>query len=76
MDLPDNIPRPGLSRERQQILVRKIREFCSKDQQDRVCPQPSALLPLSNEDEEVSGLLYYSIIVLDGSYNVLFYCVL
>ena len=30
MDLPDNIPRPGLSRE-QQYLYDKIREFCTED---------------------------------------------
>ena len=51
LDLPEEIDRPGLSRDRQQYLYEKIREFCSEEQQDRVCPQPTAPLP----DEESSG---------------------
>ena len=53
-DLPDTIPRPGLSHERQQYLYEKIREFCSEDQQDRVCPKPSAPPrdPLSDDEED------------------------
>ena len=40
-DLPDEIVPPGLSLERQWYLYDKIRDFCSDDAKDIVCPKPS-----------------------------------
>ena len=39
-DLPDEIVPPGLSLERQWYLYDKIRDFCSDDAKDIVCPKP------------------------------------
>ena len=44
-ELPNMITPPGLSIERQWYLYEKIREFCSVDSQDLVCPMPSHPLP-------------------------------
>ena len=44
-ELPDVIIPPGLSPERQWYLYDKIREFCSEESRDLVCPQPTQ--PLS-----------------------------
>ena len=38
--LPEKITAPGLSLERQYYLYNKIREFCSDDVKDLVCPKP------------------------------------
>lgn len=42
-ELPDLIPPPGLSRERQAYLYTEIRPFCDADKQDLVCPAPPPL---------------------------------
>ena len=42
--LPAVIDPPGLSLERQWYLHNKIREFCSEEARDLVCPQPSTPL--------------------------------
>jgi len=39
-ELPPVVVPSGLSRERQQYLFDKIREFCPADKQDIVCPKP------------------------------------
>ena len=44
-NLPDIIPPPGLTLERQWYLHHKIREFCSKNTKDIVCPLPLHPLP-------------------------------
>jgi len=44
-DLSDIVVPPGLSLERQWYLHDKIREFCSDDSEDTVCPKPSHPLP-------------------------------
>ena len=38
--LPDIIPPPGLSKERQAYLFNEIRQFVDVDKRDRVCPAP------------------------------------
>ena len=43
-NLPPVIDPPGLSLERQWYLYNKIREFCSEDTRDMMCPQPSTPL--------------------------------
>jgi hypothetical protein len=45
--LPPEIKPPGLSRERQEYLYQKIREFCPPETRDIVCPNPDAT-PLSS----------------------------
>ena len=44
-NLPDIIPPPGLTLERQWYLHNKIREFCCQNTKDIVCPLPTQLLP-------------------------------
>ena len=44
-NLPDIIPPPGLTLERQWYLHQKIREFCSENTKDIVCPFPTRPLP-------------------------------
>ena len=44
-DLPPQIYPAGLSLERQWYLYKHIREYCSIDAQDKVCPKP--LVPLT-----------------------------
>lgn len=44
-DLPDVLDPPGLSLERQWYLHDKIREFCSDNSKDMVCPKPLHSLP-------------------------------
>ena len=44
-ELPQKIVPPGLSLEREWYLYDKIREFCSDEAKDIVCPQPSQPLP-------------------------------
>jgi len=39
-ELPELIPPPGLSLERQWYLYQKIREFCPEEAKDIVCPLP------------------------------------
>ena len=39
-ELPPIVPPPGLSMERRKYLFEKIREFCPRDCQDIVCPEP------------------------------------
>ena len=41
--LPSQIHPPGVSRERQQYLYEKIREFCPEYARDTVCPNPDSL---------------------------------
>ena len=44
-DMPNIIPPPGLTLERQWYLFNKIREFCPDESKDIVCPKPSVPLP-------------------------------
>ena len=44
-NMPNIIPPPGLTLERQWYLFNKIREFCPDESKDLVCPKPS--VPLS-----------------------------
>lgn len=44
-DLPEKIVPPGLPLERQWYLYEKIREFCSEEAKNIVCPKPSQSLP-------------------------------
>ena len=44
-ELPDIIPPPGLSLERQWYLYEKIRPFCEPQYQDITCPLPSSPKP-------------------------------
>ena len=39
-ELPDIIPPPGLSKERQLYLYTEIRQFVDVDKRDQVCPPP------------------------------------
>ena len=39
-ELPPIVPPSGLSLERRKYLFEKIREFCPRDCQDIVCPEP------------------------------------
>ena len=45
-NMPNIIPPPGLTLERQWYLFNKIREFCPDKSKDIVCPKPSVPLPL------------------------------
>ena len=44
-NMPNAIPPPGLTLERQWYLYNKIREFCPEEAKDIVCPKPSTPLP-------------------------------
>ena len=45
-NMPNTIPPPGLTLERQWYLFNKIRELCQDKSKDIVCPKPSVPLPL------------------------------
>ena len=47
-ELPPVIPPEGLSLERKHYLFEKIREFCPRECQDLVCPDPATLHPTSS----------------------------
>ena len=44
-NMPDVIPPPGLSIERQWYLFNKIRDFCPDEAKDIVCPKPLTPMP-------------------------------
>ncbi len=52
-DLPEKVQPPGLSRDRQQYLFEKIREYCPEEVRDTVCPNPE-LTPAAALNESVT----------------------
>ena len=56
-DMPPEIRPDGLSQERKQYLVDKIREFCPPYCQDIVCPDPSHYTPPSSPLSSIASPL-------------------
>lgn len=56
-DLPEVIPAPGLDSKRQWYLFNQIRDFCSEDAKDLVCPKPSIPPPDVEQDPEPGSML-------------------
>jgi len=54
-DLPEIIPAPGLDSKRQWYLFHQIRDFCSEDAKDLVCPKPTDPEPSAQEQEPKPG---------------------
>lgn len=51
-DLPDVIPAPGLDNKRQWYLFNQIRDFCRESVRDLVCPKPTNIESLPDQESE------------------------